>query len=196
MSMKQSKGLRLLFDVVEILVLAVVIAGILYAAGFRQAQVDGRSMEGTLQHGERLLLSNFFYTPERGDIVVINRYDSTQTYSEFELVSETTPLVKRVIGVGGDTVRITTDEVYVNGDLLEESYTKGSNFPDYIQAKAEDGSVSEVQEITVPDGCLFVLGDHRDDSLDSRFYEIGCIREEDVMGKAIWRLAPFGSLYE
>ena len=196
MSMEKPKGLRLLFDVVEILVLAVIIAGILYAAGFRQAQVDGRSMESTLHHGERLLLSNFFYTPERGDIIVINRYDSTKTYSEFELATETTPLVKRVIGVGGDTVRISADAVYVNGELLEEAYTKGSNFPDYIQEKAADGSVCEVQELTVPEGCFFVLGDHRDDSLDSRFYEIGCIREQDVMGKAIWRFAPFGPLYE
>lgn len=194
--MKQSKGLRLLFDLVEILVLAVVIAGLLYAAGFRQAQVDGRSMQDTLQHGERLLLSNFFYTPERGDIIVINRYDSTRTYSEFELATATTPLVKRVIGVGGDTVRITSDEVYVNGELLSESYTKGSNFPDYIQTETPDGDITEVQEITVPEGCLFVMGDHRDDSLDSRFSEVGFIREENVMGKAIWRLAPFGSLYE
>ena len=189
MNAKKAAVLSLLFDVVEILVTAILIAAVLYGLGFRYVQVDGNSMQNTLQNGEKLITSNFFYQPEKGDVVVVNRYDNTRVYGEFELASSTSPIIKRVIGVEGDTVRITADAVYVNGEELDEPYTFGKNAPDKIYAA--DGIQ---EEVTVPEGCFFVMGDHRDESLDSRFAEVGFVSEEDIMGKAVWRLSPFGAL--
>ena len=183
MEEKRAKTLRRLFDVVDIFVTALVIATVLYMAGFRQAQVVGNSMQNTLQSGERLLLNNLFYEPQRGDIVVINRYDSTKTYAQSDLLHRAEPIVKRVIGVGGDTVEVTKDAVYLNGDLLDEPYVDAAFWNDPYG-----------MTVTVPEGYIFVLGDHRNDSLDSRWAEVGLIKTSDVMGKAVWKLAPFGSV--
>ena len=177
---KKSAFLRRAFDVAEVLVTALVIATALYAAGFRQAEVVGNSMQTTLQNGERLLLHNFLYEPKPGDIVVINRYDADKYYTSVDFaLGRDEPLVKRVIAVGGDTVRVEKDAVFVNGTQLNEPYVHFQNEPYGM-------------EVTVPEGFLFVMGDHRDDSLDSRFEEVGLIKTSDVMGKAVWKLAPFG----
>ena len=186
---KKTGLLTLAFDVLEILVTAVLVAAVLYGAGFRHVQVNGGSMQNTLQDGEQLITANWFYQPSRGDIVVINQYDSKKVYQEYELQTATVPLIKRVIGVAGDTVRITAEAVYVNGEKLDEPYVFGSNQPNAVYT-----GTGVTDEVVVPEGHFFVMGDHRDASADSRFAEIGFISEEDIMGKAVWRLSPFGAL--
>lgn len=141
---------------------------------FRIVIVDGTSMNKTLLHGDYvLLLSNLFYQePENGDIIVLskNSYD------------DGAPIVKRVIATEGQTVDIDfeTGTVYVDGIELDEPYintrtntTGGTQFP-----------------LVVEDGCIFVMGDNRNKSKDSRYPEIGIIDEREVLGKAIFLVFP------
>lgn len=186
------------FDFLELFVFTLVAVLILTTFVFRHSIVDGGSMEGTLYDGEHLIISNFFYVPKRGDVIVFQDY-SKAVYSE-EL---TAPLVKRIIAVGGDTVRVYRDgSVYVNDmqtPLDESEYTyfesnrwfletfygyeipnvtyyPSNNFPDYI-------------ECTVPEGEVFVMGDHRDASTDSRVF--GTVKESTILGRVLFRFYPF-----
>ena len=174
---EQSRGRRVVFSVydwVGTAVVALVVFSLLLAYVFRVVVVDGDSMLPTLTNGDRLLLSTADTFYEYGDIVVIDRYTDE-------------PLIKRVIAVGGDTVKITDKgAVFVNGVELNEPYIQGQTVLfDF------DG------EVRVPDNALFVLGDNRSISKDSRKAEIGFISIKDVAGKAVfcvWPLQSFGKL--
>lgn len=160
-----------LFDVFEMVVTALFIITLIFTFVFRIVEVKGPSMKPTLQDGDRLIVSAAGYTPERGDIIVISgdsKYDK--------------PIVKRVIAVGGDVVNIDFEagEVTVNGE--PECYEDGVTFLRY------DVSFP----LTVEEGTVFVLGDNRDDSLDSRSSTIGCVDEKRIVGKVINRIYPFG----
>jgi len=179
------------FDFVEIATFALVLVAVLFAFFIRIVGVDGGSMMNTLQNGDRLILTKSFYTPSRGDIVVIKCEGEGNS-----------PLIKRIIAVGGDTVQVTDDNrVIVNGKVLTEPYVD----PEYLKRKP---AAQRDDLITVPEGYVFVMGDHRDSSLDSRFpfglaakgceNMNGCISEEAIIGKAVWRFLPFdqfGGLY-
>ncbi len=168
--------ISVLYDYIEAFVVAMVLLVLVFTFLVRAAGVQGDSMKPNLQTGDRLILSVHFYEPKHGDIVVINRYTED-------------PLVKRVIGLAGDRIRIEkeTGRVYRNGELLNEPYLSGATLP-----------VDLTEEVTVPDGALFVMGDNRSISKDSRDQEIGMVPETDVVGKAIFRIWPprsFGTLY-
>ena len=179
-----------LFDFIELFVFTLAI--VLFVTSFfvRQSVVDGDSMLGTLHDKETLLISDFLYEPRRGDIVVV---DDRSAYS--------VPIIKRVIAVGGDTVRITKVGVIVNGELLDEPYvyTDGGKYEyrveyrdiadvikGYDTLKYKDG---EYYEFVVPEGKIFVLGDHRNASTDSR--TIGPVDVDAVLGRVIYRILPF-----
>jgi signal peptidase I len=147
---------------------------IVFLLVFRVIVVSGGSMYSTLVDGDYLLLlSNVFYhEPEHGDIVVISK----------ETFDNGKPIVKRVIATEGQTVDIdfANGIVYVEGKALEEDYInslttvdEGMDFP-----------------LTVPEGCIFVLGDNRGISLDSRNPNIGFIDKREVLGKAIFLMYP------
>lgn len=154
------------FEWVGSAVTALVAVALIFALLFRVVSVDGASMTNTLQHGDRLLLSSLPYSPEHGDVVVITR-------------SNASPLIKRVIGVAGDTIRIDEEgAVYRNGEQLSEPYIRGTNTP-------QNGMDAE---ITVPEGYIFAMGDNRGDSLDSRI--LGCFSLRDVVGETFFRLSP------
>lgn len=159
------------FDWIESLVMALLICVLLFTFVLRTINVSGTSMLDTLQNGDRILISNLFYTPKQGDIVVLRQ----QSFN-----SE--PLVKRVIATGGQRVNIDFEAgvVYVDGEALSEPYTYT---PTNRRIDFED-------EITVPEGCLFVLGDNRNGSTDSRDDRIGCVDERLVMGRAFFLLIP------
>lgn len=141
---------------------------------FRVVVVSGTSMNMTLLDGDYLLLlSNLFYrTPEQGDIVVVSK-------SSFD---DGAPIVKRVIATEGQTVNIDFDEgvVYVDGIPLEEDYT--------FTPTNLSGGVSF--PLTVEEGCIFVMGDNRNGSRDSRFPEIGLVDRREVLGKVLLLFLP------
>jgi signal peptidase I len=143
-------------------------------------------MDPTLHDGEMMLISRLFYTPKPGDIVVFSKmgyYNGHGGYID-EKTGRESPLVKRVIAVGGDTVRIDYDEnaVYVNKIKLDEDY-----LPDGLQMIARGASEFETD---VSPGCVFVLGDNRNNSEDSRVMWIGEVDTRYILGRLLLRVAP------
>nr|WP_297179224.1 signal peptidase I [uncultured Agathobaculum sp.] len=140
--------------------------------------VDGSSMYPTLQDHNIMLVSNLFYTPEKGDIVVLNKQGFWNDQ----------PIVKRVIATGGDTVDIdeVTGDVIVNGEVLDEPY-----IAEKINTLEKMGDLTYPQ--TVPEGCLFVLGDNRNGSTDSRWSDLGMVDERYVLGHVLSVVFPFSS---
>lgn len=153
---------------------------------FRSITVDGSSMNDTLQDRDRVISTNFFYTPSRGDIVVLQA-DKIQNYKT-KLYGE--PIIKRVIALAGDTLKFdfSAGEVYLKkaGEsdftLLEEDYIAE---PTYRSLDMHSG-----EEHIVPEGCVFVMGDNRNNSLDSRDRLVGDVDTDLIMGKAFVRLFP------
>ncbi len=163
---------RSILEWYEALISAVVILVLVFSFALRIIQVEGESMEKTLYQGQRLIVWGAGYTPERGDVVIVDSYTS---YGR--------PLVKRVIALGGDTVDIDFDTgtVQVNGEVLEEPYLSEPTWLSY-----------DVDfPITVPEGTVFLMGDNRNNSLDSRSSKVGCIDNRDILGKVLLRFMPF-----
>lgn len=168
---KSSRGKLSVFEVFESIIAALVVITVIFTFFFRVFDVDGPSMKPTLQNNDKVIVSTVGYKPEKGDIVVIS-----------ETADMDEPIVKRVIAVGGDTVDInfTTGVVTVNG--TEEDYTDDLTYQQFDIAFP----------ITVPEGTVFVLGDNRANSLDSRSTRVGCVDERFIVGKVLFRFFPFG----
>ena len=164
-----------LFDYVEMFAWSVFAVLLIFTFGFRLCQVDGQSMENSLHNGERLLLFSAGYTPRQDDIVVFHLTEPEKNLEK--------TLVKRVIAKGGDTISIdyATGTVEVNGKVLEEDYIAE---PTYLGYDVEF-------PYTVPEGTVFVMGDNRNASLDSRSSYVGCIDEQDILGKVLLCFLPF-----
>lgn len=172
-----------MFEWLDVIVASVVAVVIIFTFLFRIVSIDGSSMENTLMNKERVIISNMFYEPKRGDIVVISRNTQNDIINK-SAYSE--PIIKRVIAVEGDQVNIDFDKgiVYVNGVALVEPYIKE-------QTKRKHQVVFPV---LVPENCIFVMGDNRNDSLDSRstmIGENGMINVKYVLGHAVLRIFPF-----
>lgn len=166
---------RGLLDWAQALALAISAIVIIFTFFARIIGVDGDSMNPTLIDRDRLIISHIAYDPTPGDIVVIH----VEGYSE--------PLIKRVVATEGQTVMLAPDEglVYVDGVALDEPYTAEPTRKNY--------DVPAYTDIVVPDGCLFVMGDNRNHSSDSRSHSVGMVDERQVIGRALWRLFPIGS---
>lgn len=173
-----------IFDNVETFVYGCCVLMFLLTFVFRICQVDGPSMNKTLIHGDKLIISNLFYEPQQNDIVVFHQTDaSRQGYNE--------RIVKRVIATGGhyvkidfdnDAVYVSEDNVFDESDLLDESEYK---YLDIGRWKR-----SGVLETYVPEGKLFVMGDNRNNSADSRIADIGLVDSRRVLGKVVLRFLP------
>ena len=162
-----------LFDWIQCIVGAIIIGIILFVFVGRTIGVDGVSMMNTLRHTDRIIISNLLYTPQNGDIIVF------QTGCEFFGGS---PLVKRVIAVEGQTVDINFEcgHVYVDGILQCEPYIAE---PTYVRANFEG-------PVLIEPGFIFVMGDNRNHSTDSRDSRIGQVDTRTILGKVLFMAIP------
>lgn len=164
-----------LYDWIRSILFAIVIVIFVLTFFFRLVDVKGTSMVETLQNNDKVIVTNFMYTPQDGDIVVISH---GAEYSE--------PIIKRVIATEGETLQLDyeNDYIIVNGIVLKEDYLDGDstfsgNFANY-----------EIPTV-IPEGKIFVMGDNRDVSMDSRNSKIGLIDVDSVIGKAEFVAFPF-----
>ncbi len=166
-----------LIEIASVFVAALTAIAIIFVFIARPVGVRGSSMEPTLHENDWLLVTPVYGEPEYGDIII--SYPPT-VFNE--------PLVKRVIAVGGQTVDIDYNlgVVYVDGYALDESR--------YILEPISRHLGNEMDfPVTVPYGYVFMMGDNRNGSTDSRSLDVGFCREEYILGKAICRIIPFGS---
>lgn len=174
---------------------AVILAVLIKSLLIQPFEIPSQSMHPTLQVGDRVMVSKVSYLfgePARGDVVVFSApgrrqadrnvlevvwHEVREAFGWYD-ISEA-DLIKRVVATGGDRVEILEDQVWVNGELLAEPYLGSSTRDDALTVEVEDGH-------------LFLMGDHRTKSSDSRVF--GTVHEDMVVGKAVFRIWPFGRL--
>lgn len=161
------------FDWLGSLFMALVVVLLVMTFGFRIIDVDGKSMEPTLIDSDKVLITDLFYTPHNGDIVIISHGEE---YPK--------PLVKRVIATAGQELKLDYENnaVYVDGQKLDEPYIQGTTVRGDVAEEELNG--------VVPEGKVFVMGDNRSISLDSRYKQIGFIDESYIIGKAQLDVIP------
>ena len=170
--MQRVNGMSRLFDFVEMLVLTVAAVLLLSSFLIRHTLVQGGSMNNTLQNGQHLLISDTNYEPKNGDVVVfvpLNHDDRS------------TPFIKRVIAVAGQTVEIR------GGVVLVDQIAQSEDFLSLPKGRAD------YPETVVPEGCVFVLGDNRMNSRDSRFEDVGMVDVRSILGKVVCRVWPLSA---
>ena len=157
---------------VKAILLAVVLALIVRIFLFEAIVIHQSSMYPTYEEGDRVVIGKLMYhfqEPERGDVVVFKTGDMTR------------PFIKRAIGLPGETVEIHDNAVYIDGEALEEPYLYQTMYGEY-------------GPVTVPAGHLFVLGDNRNNSEDSRYESVGMIPIKDIRGRVRLRLWPLDNI--
>ncbi len=162
---------RLLFPSL-LLGLALLLGLLLFS--FRVCQFAGSSMAPTLRDGDLVLFQTWGYTPRQGDIVLLEKPGFPPP------PMDTAPIIKRIIAVGGQHVRMDyeANAVFVDGVALEEPYVMEPMADFHIPSM-------NILEVTVPEGSVYVLGDNRNNSSDSRHQALGCVAEEYILGKAL-----------
>ncbi len=174
---KKSVG-REILEWVACIVVAVVITLLLRNFVFTIVRVDGSSMDPTLASGERLVMIRLGYEPKEGDIVVVDPDNGSEA-----------PYIKRIIGMPGDVLEFEISAagevtLYKNGEALEEAYISSDLYP---------GNIGK-GTYTVPENHVFVMGDNRPNSKDSRDLSVGFIPFNHVMGEAVFRLWPLNKM--
>lgn len=177
------------YDWIRCILIAISIVVVCLTFVFRMVEVDGRSMENTLLNADKVIVTDMFYQPHNNDIVVISHATNYNS-----------PIIKRVIATGGQTVKLDYDKqkIYVDGVELNEPYIKETTFSARDNMEEFYLPTDSEGNFVIPEGYLFVMGDNRGVSLDSRSPEIGLIRVEDVIGKAqfvVWPFSRFGNVY-
>ncbi len=168
-----------IYSVLSYLLLCMTVIFVAFTFFFRLVSVDGGSMLPTLNTGDKIIISNFLYSPDYGDIIAVNKEGA-----------EDSSMIKRVIGLSGDTVSINfeTHIITVNGKVIFEDY----EVKDPISEAYDMNYPSDT--VTVPEDCVFVLGDNRNNSVDSRHSDIGFIALDEINGKALFKIYPIGKI--
>ncbi len=172
---KKDNSAEDMLDWLEMLITVFFAVVLVFTFIFRIAIVDGESMVPTLEDKDKLVVSHLFYEPEDGDVVIVNSKGLGKV------------IVKRVIATENQTIDVDYSEgkVYVDGQLLDEPYI---NEPTITDFGFHD------YPVTVPAGHVFVMGDNRNHSTDSRAESVGFVDKSDIMGKAVFRIWPFNKL--
>ena len=170
--LKRVNGMSRLFDFIELLVLTVTAVLLIATFLVRHTLVQGGSMNNTLLNGQHLLISDTNYEPKNGDVIVFVPLNQT---------NRSTPFIKRVIAVGGQTVEIRSGVVLVDQIAQSEDYISLSK------------GHADYPETVVPDGYVFVLGDNRTNSRDSRYEDVGMVDVRSILGRVICRVWPISS---
>lgn len=194
------------FEWIYTIFFALVIAFIIKGYVFDIVRVDGPSMETTLLNNDRLIITKLGYEPRQKDIVILDStYKKREAYyetlksegQEFNWITEKINYfslpdslkkryyVKRIIATQGQTIDIKDGKVYIDGKVLKEDYFKG-------QTTTRDASVK--YPLTVEEGHVFVMGDNRPHSMDSRYSDLGQVPVEAILGKAQLRIWPLNSI--
>ncbi|MDE6782011.1 MAG: signal peptidase I [Ruminococcus sp.] len=173
---------------IEMIIITLFMMTMIFTYVLRVATVNGDSMKNTLISGDRLITTAFCNSPKQGDIVIIYAADAVTLNDDGSLdvrkgLRKT--LVKRVIAVEGQTVGIDFERgaVYVDGKMLDESYITGLTHMD-------EGAFTGQYPVEVPEGYVFVMGDNRQVSKDSRSSELGFVAVENIIGKVLLRISP------
>ncbi len=205
---KQKSIGREIFEWAYSIVIAIIIAFLIKSFLFDIVKVDGQSMFPTLNHNDRLIITKLGYEPKQGDIVILDaNYSNREAYfasiaqsegkdkisgarrlkESFNLPDSCSKIyyVKRIIATEGQTVDIYDGKVFVDGKELDEPYFDGETF-------ATDSEVK--YPFTVSEGCVFVMGDNRGNSTDSRSSRLGEVNEEAILGKSQLRILPLNSI--
>lgn len=170
---EKNKKIQIIKDILSY-VLIIVVVVLIRVFIFDPVMVDGPSMNTTLSNGQILILNKYIYRKhdiQRYDIVVVKLGDKK--------------IIKRVIGLPNETIEIKNNKVYANGEELDNSFAS---------TITDDFDLSEIGLIKIPGDSYFVLGDNREVSLDSRYPEVGTIKEDNIMGKATFRIWPLNKL--
>lgn len=165
--------LKELIELGKSIIVAIIAAFLIITFVFETVSVDGHSMDPTLNNKDRLIVekvSYYFRAPKPGDIVVI-KYPADPKEK----------FIKRVVAVGGERVKIENGKLYINDVLKNEPYIL-------------EPMVSDFNEVTVPADTVFVLGDNRNNSRDSRFSDVGFVSYKMVVGRAAFRIYPFNRM--
>lgn len=230
---QEKNATRDLFDWVDVVTVALVTVILVFTFVIRVATISGESMENTFHDGERVVISDVNYTPKQGDVVIISRnyYNDPNidpNNSNYE------PIIKRVIATENQKIEIRpvdadvdseTDKIanssdyivgtntlcgyiYVDGKKIDETYIKvdaNQINPIYsTQINTDYTPLDFAKGVTVPKGCVFVMGDNRNNSHDSRYSDIGnrgngMVDNEFIIGKVYYRIFPFnvfGGVYK
>ena len=179
---KEQKSKKETVEWLGTLVVSILVVVLLFTFCFRMVGISGSSMEDTLMDKDRVIIRSAFYTPKQGDIVVVSR--------EYIVNPDGTspePIIKRVIATEGQTVFMDAEnnKIFVNGEEIDEPYVKG-----YMS----EASIHVQNPHVVKEGCVFVLGDHRSVSHDSRSPDIGDVDVRYILGKAMVQIFPLNDI--
>lgn len=218
---KKKSWKREVWEWVYTLAIAIAVAFLIKGFVFDVVRVDGHSMEMTLSHNDRLIVTKLGYKPEQGDIIILDStYEKREAYFDIlasekgkehlngfekffaerkDMPSElkTRYYVKRVIALPGQTVDLVDGYVYVDGEKLDEPYAyvdSPSGGKTHNDARTYSIDASVEYPITVEDNCVFVMGDHRNASKDSRSSELGQVPYEAILGKSQLRIWPLNAM--
>lgn len=175
--MVPAKGVKTLYEWLEEIVIALTLVILVFTFLFRVVTVTGESMLPNFVESQKLIVTNLGHSVEQGTVVVI-----TNVLNE--------PIIKRVIATEGQTVDIDyeTGVVYVDGEAVDETQFGLENG---ITTRPYSTLEAMVFPQTVPEGCVFVLGDNRSVSKDSRYTEVGMVDTRHILGEAVFTLYPF-----